>query len=72
MSDLIDRIIRYERGEMEDDAEVLDLFQDLVNSGAAWDLQGHYGRTARTLIDAGMISGVVHVWDDEIRDWVSR
>lgn len=51
---LFDRLMAYEAGEMEE-AEVLDLFQDLVRSGLAWTLQGSYGRTARALIDAGLV-----------------
>ena len=41
----IDDILRYEEGQMTED-EVLELFQRLIDSGAAWSLQGHYGRTA--------------------------
>lgn len=47
-------IIAYENGEL-DEEETLDLFQSLVDSGLAWRLQGHYGRTAKALIDAGLI-----------------
>ena len=50
-----DAIIAYEQGDLDDDA-VVDLFQDLVDSGAAWRLQGHYGRTAIALIQAGLVS----------------
>ncbi len=51
----INRILAFEQGELDED-EVIDLFQDLVNSGLAWQLQGHYGRTARDLIEAGYIT----------------
>lgn len=50
----VDDLVRYEDGEM-DEEEVLDLFQRLVNSGLAWTLQGHYGRTAVALIERGLI-----------------
>lgn len=52
---MLDKIIAYEQGELDDD-ETVELFQDLVNSGLAWRLQGHYGRTAMDLINAGLIS----------------
>lgn len=48
----IDQIIAYEQGELDDD-QIITLFQDLIDSGLAWQLQGHYGRTASALIDAG-------------------
>jgi hypothetical protein len=51
---VIDQIIAYEDGELDED-ETLDLFQTLVNTGAAWTLQGHYGRTAAALIEQGLI-----------------
>ena len=51
---MLDQIIAYENGELDED-EVLELFQGLVNSGLAWQLQGHYGRTASNLIEAGLI-----------------
>ena len=53
--DSIDRIIAYEQGELEEDA-IIALFQELVNSGLAWSLQGHYGRTASNLIRAGLVT----------------
>ena len=28
----------------------------LIQSGKAWSLQGHYGRTAKTLIDQGLLT----------------
>jgi hypothetical protein len=52
--DLIDKIIAYESGELTDQ-QLVYLFAELVKSGMAWTLQGHYGRTAAALIDAGYI-----------------
>jgi hypothetical protein len=48
----VDAIIRYEQGDMEID-EVFNFFQDLIDTGLAWQLQGSYGRTAQALIDEG-------------------
>lgn len=45
-------IIDYENGEMEF-AHIVEMFQTLINTGYAWSLQGHYGRTAQSLIDDG-------------------
>ena len=55
VSDILNRIMRYESGEMIDDNEVFALFQELVNTGLAWKLQGHYGRQAKALIEQGYI-----------------
>lgn len=48
--DVTNRIIDYECGHL-DDKQTLRLFKELVKTGMAWDLQGHYGRTAQSLID---------------------
>lgn len=45
----------YEAGECDQD-EIVAGFQALVDSGLAWQLQGHYGRTATQLIEAGLVS----------------
>ena len=50
----IANIIAYEQGELTDQ-EVVCLFADLVRSGLAWELQGHYGRTALALTEEGWI-----------------
>lgn len=46
-------IIAYEDGDLSAD-ETVALFQALIDSGLAWTLQGHYGRTARALIESGV------------------
>ena len=48
----IDSIIAFENGEL-DETETVELFQELIDSGEAWHLQGSYGRTAMALIEAG-------------------
>jgi hypothetical protein len=50
----IDKIIAYEQGNLNDEG-ILELFQELVDNGMAWTLQGHYGRTAKSLVDAGLV-----------------
>lgn len=54
MSDLVGQIMSFENGEMDGDGTVA-FFQDLVDSGLAWTLQGSYGRTAVALIEAGLV-----------------
>jgi len=54
--DIVGDIMEYEEGNMTDD-QVIAFFQKLVDSGMAWSLQGSYGRTAKALIDAGLVRG---------------
>jgi len=49
----IDFIIRFENGEAEEE-EVITEFQNMINSGIVWQLQGFYGRIAANLIEAGL------------------
>jgi len=51
--DLVDKIIAYESGEMNEE-EVAEFFQELINTGMAFQLQGKYGRTAKALIEQGI------------------
>lgn len=53
--DLVDVIMAYEGGKLSREGTVA-LFQCLVDSGMAWTLQGHYGRTAATMIQAGLVT----------------
>jgi len=45
-------IIAYENDEMTEE-EIVIFFQELIDTGLAWKLQGHYGRTAAGLIEGG-------------------
>jgi hypothetical protein len=49
---MIDDIIAYENGEMTEE-QTIEFFQGLIDNGAAWSLQGHYGRIAMALIESG-------------------
>jgi hypothetical protein len=53
--DRVSAIIAFESGELDGD-KVIELFQHLVDTGLAWQLQGHYGRTAMALIEQGLVS----------------
>lgn len=52
--DTTGNIIAFEQGELDREA-VIELFQHLVKTGLAWQLQGSYGRMAASLIEAGEI-----------------
>lgn len=54
MSVDVGAIIEYENGNL-DEAATISLFQELVNDGTIWNLQGSYGRTAVALLAAGLI-----------------
>lgn len=51
----VDKIIAYECGDMDFD-EVVDFFQEMINDGTVWTLQGAYGRMAANLIQEGLCS----------------
>ena len=53
----VDYIMMYESGELNDE-DTLHFFSHLIQNGMAWSLQGHYGRTARALIDDEWIDKV--------------
>lgn len=55
IKNLTDKIIRFEEGDMQED-EVISFFQELVNTGLVWNLQGFYGRTAVNLIESGLVT----------------
>lgn len=51
-ADIVDRIISFETGDLTLD-EIVELFQELIDTGLAWTLQGSYGRIANNLIVRG-------------------
>lgn len=42
--------------ECADEAQVIEAWQHLVNTGLAWQLQGWFGRTANSLIEQGILT----------------
>tara|TARA_R110000744_G_scaffold64002_1_gene131610 strand:- start:2182 stop:2376 length:195 start_codon:yes stop_codon:yes gene_type:complete len=42
--------------EADSEEQVLEAWQHLVTTGLAWQLQGSFGRTARSLIEEGLIN----------------
>jgi hypothetical protein len=52
--DFLDLMMEYESG-MLSDIETIEMFSDLIKSGASWSLQGHYGRAANAFIEDGWI-----------------
>ena len=48
----LDKIIAYENGDLEDAEETVEFFQEIIDSGLVWQLQGHYQRVAISLIEA--------------------
>jgi len=48
----VEDLIALEAGDVSEFETIL-IFQRLINCGAVWRLQGHYGRVAKELIDAG-------------------
>ena len=55
MIDLVDLQRDYEAGYL-DMRETLELFSQLICTGQAWSLPGHFIRTAHHLIDVGYIT----------------
>ncbi len=51
----VNDIMRYELDEL-DEQETIALFQQLVDTGLAWMLQGSYGRAAMAYIETGLVS----------------
>jgi hypothetical protein len=49
----LDRMVAWEEGQL-DEADTVELFQELIDSGLAWRLQGSYGRMANALIAQGL------------------
>ena len=55
MFSIVEQISDYEEGRLTQ-AEVVELFQRLLDTGVVWTLQGSYGRMAIRLIEQGLIS----------------
>lgn len=56
MFDQVSFIMDYEAGLL-DEAQIIEGFQHLIDSGLAWSLQGSYGRMAEALIENGYCEG---------------
>lgn len=52
---MISKLVAYETGQLDDD-EVVALFQQLLDTGVLYLLQGHYLRTAQCFLKEGLIT----------------
>ena len=57
--DQVGAIMQHEQGDLDDEGTI-ELFQNLVDTGMAWSLQGCYGRAATAMIEAGVVSADVN------------
>lgn len=53
--DLVNALIGLDEGTLDEEQEI-ELFQELVNSGLAWQLQGRIGRQAADMIESGLVN----------------
>lgn len=51
-SDIVGKIMDYEGGSM-DEEQIVEFFQELIDTEIIHDLQGSYQRMAKALIEAG-------------------
>lgn len=51
---MLDMLMAYEDGTLDNELVPV-LFQNLIDSGLIFSLQGHYVRVAKELVDAGLI-----------------
>lgn len=51
---MLDMLMAYEDGALDSELVPV-LFQNLVDSGLIFSLQGHYVRVAKELVEAGLI-----------------
>lgn len=59
----VNKIMEYEAGTLSE-MDTLNLFAEIVNGGYHRTLQGHYGRTANSLMEAGLLR------KDEDGQWI--
>jgi len=50
--DQVSKIMAFEQCDLDFD-QTVELFQELIDSGLVWQLQGSYGRMASSLIENG-------------------
>ncbi len=54
------KMIAFEQCRLSD-VDTVDLFQQLIDSGAAWTLQGMYGRIAQQFIQSWRLPSRSHI-----------
>jgi hypothetical protein len=56
---MLDKLIQYEQENLTE-TETIELFQELIDTGLAWKLQGSYGRMAMFLVETGVVTLTPH------------
>jgi len=54
MNDIVDFLVRLENDEIDNEQEIIEGYQQLIDSGVIYDLQDSYQRMAQQLVDEGL------------------
>jgi hypothetical protein len=64
MDNMIDAMMAWESGTLDNWSEIK-LFQHLIDTGEAWQLQGFYGRHATELLQEGICHAAAEIPDPD-------
>lgn len=65
----LSKLMAYEQGALNF-TDTIEFFAELIKTGQCWQLQGHYGRMATSLIREGLISEQGEINNEAMLDYL--